>query len=874
MRHAILVIIFSFAHGLTYAQSAQIYFNQEAPPINFAASEIEKAFLQRGLSSTAFPLAQFEETPSATTIILTIAADTATVRKLEADTADLEPEGFRLQVVRQNQQPAVLVVGANAAGAMYGGLEVAEQIRVYGLDSIKNTHQNPYMAMRGTKFNIPLDARTPSYSDLSDAAQHNIAEMWSWDFWTNYIDNLARYRYNFISLWNLHPFPSLVKLDAYPDIALDDVMRSRGPFKEDYSLQGKNLDAPEIINNLETVKSISIEDKIDFWRRVMRYGKERNVDFYIITWNIFTYGTHNQYGITDEIDNPTTVDYFRKSVQALVETYPDLQGVGLTTGENMEGAGFAEKEDWAYNTYGKGIMDAVDKQKDRKITFVHRQHQAGALDIADKFQPLVDHPNIDFIFSFKYAKAHVYSATQQPYHQEFVKDIQNRGNLKTIWTLRNDDIYYFRWGAPDYVREFIKNIPYEVSQGYYYGSDQYIWGREFLSRFPETPRQLEVEKHWYHWMLWGRLGYDPDVRNERFSAILQAHFPEVSGEQLLEAWQHASMIYPITTGFHWGPLDFHWYIEGNQSRTFPHVTPYRFNNVNYFTQLPPHPLSGNIAIPDFVKRSLNNEKQEGTTPYQVADQLIRHADKALAGIEKMDAQGHRELFKTLADVKTMAYLGHYYGNKIRGATHITFFRETGDLAYRKKAISALQEAAKYWKLYASEGILMYHNPLWTNRVGYVDWQENLIYAFQDLDLIGAGQELPPQDNALEGMILEAEAARLEGGKIETAIAHYEGSGYVRGAQGLSWTLTVPADGRYLLQYRYARSGGSTREIPLRIDDQRMAHLPVWYTGDISNWTVDQYVLELTQGEHVLKLGPLSSVLLDQVSLAPFGMDDQ
>ena len=44
-----------------------------------------------------------------------------------------------------------------------------------------------------------------------------------------------------------------------------------------------------------------------------------------------------------------------------------------------------------------------------------------APDIARTFQPLVDHPNIDFIFSFKYAKAHVFSATTQPYHEEFVE---------------------------------------------------------------------------------------------------------------------------------------------------------------------------------------------------------------------------------------------------------------------------------------------------------------------------------------------------------------------------------------------------------------------------------------------------------------------
>ena len=39
--------------------------------------------------------------------------------------------------------------------------------------------------------NIPLDARTPSYDDTGDAAQENIDEIWSWEFWQEYLDKLA-----------------------------------------------------------------------------------------------------------------------------------------------------------------------------------------------------------------------------------------------------------------------------------------------------------------------------------------------------------------------------------------------------------------------------------------------------------------------------------------------------------------------------------------------------------------------------------------------------------------------------------------------------------------------------------------------------------
>ncbi|HKI87853.1 MAG TPA: hypothetical protein VKA38_02425, partial [Draconibacterium sp.] len=453
--------------------------DSESPQIQFAVSEIKKALFEKGIE-----LVNGEAKKADINI------------SIQPEIGTIKTEGF----IIKKDLGKIQIIAEDNAGAMYGGLEVAEQIQIGGLKGVSEQAQNPYMKMRGTKFNIPLDVRTPSYTDMSDVAQKNIPEMWSFDFWKEYIDNMARYRYNFISLWSLHPFPSLVKVPGYEEIALNDVKRSIADLKENYDLNGTGFDAPEIVDNTETVKKMSIDEKIKFWQKVMKYAKNRNVNFYIITWNIFTNGTEGKYGITNDINNPVTRDYFRKSVKQLFITYPDLAGIGLTTGENMKGADFKEKENWAFDTYAKGLLDAAAEMPDRKFTFIHRQHQTGAMDIAEKFKPLIENKNIEFIFSFKYAKAHVMSATKQPYCEKFVKEIKG---MKTIWTLRNDDNYYFRWGAPDFVREFVKNIPYDVSRGYYYGSDQWIWGREFLMKDAEEPRQLEVVKHWYHWMMWG-----------------------------------------------------------------------------------------------------------------------------------------------------------------------------------------------------------------------------------------------------------------------------------------------------------------------------------------------------------------------------------
>ena len=683
---------------------------QDDPMMAFAIGELSAALQQRGMGTRK------------------VTGDADITLLIQPEDQALRPEGFRIY----RSGSSIQVAGYDAAGAMYGGLELAEQLRVSDLTDVEEMTRNPYMEMRGTKFNIPLDVRTPSYTDVCDAAQHNIPEMWSFDFWKAYIDNLARFRYNFVSLWSLHPFPSLVRVPEYPDVALDDVQRSTTGFREFYNLNGLGFDAPEILENTEILKEITMDEKIEFWKKVMAYGKRRNIDFYVITWNIFVYGTGGKYGITDEIGNETTRDYFRKSIKQLFVTYPDLAGIGLTTGENMPGPDLEDKETWAFETYARGVLDAAAEMPGRKITFIHRQHMTGAIDIARKFKPLIEHPDIEFIFSFKYAKAHVFSATEQPYHEGFVKDI---GGMKTIWTLRNDDSYQYRWGAPDFVREFIRNIPYEVSKGYYYGSDQWIWGREFLSREPEDPRQLEIVKHWYNWMLWGRLGYDPGIPDERFIGILQARFPETDAGMLFTAWQEASMVYPVTTGFHWGALDFQWYIEACKSHPVYSGNETGFHDVNRFISLPPHPMSGFQSIPDYVKMVLEGGSSDLTSPPDVSRQLHRHADRALKVVKTLDAGENKELGATLADISIMALLGKYYAHKIAGATNFALFQESGKIPFQEEAIEQLTEARDYWQQYVERALQQNRNPLWLNRVGYVDYQKISQWVEQDIEIV-------------------------------------------------------------------------------------------------------------------------------------------
>ena len=379
---------------------------------------------------------------------------------------------------RGDEDRSFYIFSDDKAGAMYGGLELAEQIRTRGVEGVIDTDRNPYMPMRGTKFNIPLDLRTPSYSDMSDSAQENIATVWDFEFWRAYLDALARDRYNFVSLWNLHPFPSMVKVPEYPDVALDDVWRSKIRFDEDYSTRTTDIVTPAMLANKEVVKQLTIEQKIDFWRRVMQYAKDRNIEFYVMTWNVFTYGVDGKYGITDAIDNPKTVDYFRASVREMFRTYPLLRGIGLTAGENMGDASvFGRRIPGEGELAVRHLRPGRARCGARRAAAAIPAHPPPARDARaghrENFAPVIAQPNVDFVFSFKYAQAHALSSTAQNFHKGYLESL---GDLKTLWTIRNDDALMYRWAAPDFVREFMNKCRAR-NAGLYFGSDMWVWGR-------------------------------------------------------------------------------------------------------------------------------------------------------------------------------------------------------------------------------------------------------------------------------------------------------------------------------------------------------------------------------------------------------------
>jgi hypothetical protein len=610
-----------------------------------------------------------------------------------------EGQGYSIRKKVHEKYTEWYVIGFDKSGALIGGIEFGNSVRLDGFDAVCDCDKKPYIKARGIKYNIPLDARTPSYSDAGDSAQANIKNVWDMSFWHQFLDEMARNHFNVLSLWNLHPFPSMVKVPSYPKAALNDVKKTRTLLTPDS--HGVNMSTPISLENMDTLKVITIDEKIKFWQDVMQYAKDRCIDIFIVTWNIFVYGTEQSgYGFTTDVRDVNTQDYFRQSVKALIHTYPLLKGIGITAGENMSLNADLD-EAWLYNTYGRGINDALAEDGKRTFRLIHRIQFANIKKAIDAFSGLNSRCILDT--SFKYSIAHVYSSVKPEYihsnNDAYLKDI---GTHKTWLTVRDDDYYMFRGGCDsEFIRAYIKNIPYEKMEGFYIGSDGYNWGREYNSKGQEGFNPLIMVKRWYSFMLWGRLAYDPDIPKEEFVKTISMYFPDINGRNLYEAWSKASQIIPLVNRIHNGECqaDYQWYPEACIGRS-------GFHDIDRFIKSTPQSGEGIVGIREYADLITRNADIKGITPVEISKNLSNLAEEVLCLIKELRPKDNRELRQTLDDIDALAALGMYYSKKILGATNkcISDFtsRYQDKIKYKEYAKENLIAASGYWRAYAQK----------------------------------------------------------------------------------------------------------------------------------------------------------------------------
>jgi hypothetical protein len=638
------------------------------PPLDFAVKELNKAFDKMEKEGRKAP---------------------DRVELYAGSASAAKKQGYSLHV----DGGGVIIAGADEAGALYGALDVAQHFASGGgIDSLKPGIVNAYIEQRGIKFNIPLDARTPSYTDGGDSAQENIVNMWDMDFWRGFLDRLALNKYNVLSLWSLSPFPSLVKIPKYPETALNDVKRAAN--MPNAATRGLGYFTGMQEDSLVTLKKITIDEKIKFWQEVMQYAAGRCISVYLFTWNVFVYGTqYSSYGITDQADNPVTKDYVRSGVEALVRTYPLLKGIGVTAGENMRMEWKVDVRDdveWVRATYGQGIIDALKDQPDRNFALIHRSHMTTVEQMEDVFS---DFP-YDFELSYKYSMAHMYSAVKPHFGDKFFAQLKN--GRKAWLTVRDDDFYLLRWGDVDFARDYLRNMPVDLLKGFYMGPDGIIWGRDYAPR--DKAGGYFLDRHWFSFALWGRLSYNIDQPDAHFRALWADSFGGKGGT-VYEALKNASTAVPLQQRVFWHDYDLHWYPEAGVSY-YEEEDLLIFRSLNDFIKGAACPGTGYLSIGEYCEGVLRGEKPEGITPLEVSEKIEKNCLKALDLLQTVGGSYPAEESSLIADIEAMSRLGLHYAYKFRAAVNLQLWRKKGDEKLRQEAVLNAEKAADNWEAYS------------------------------------------------------------------------------------------------------------------------------------------------------------------------------
>ena len=215
--------------ALTSAETIRLYFDPATPQIGFAAGDIKTALEKHKHTVETADLAALPKAGPGKKIVLAAATDKAVTSMLSAEggkpAADLGEQAYAIRSTTKSGL-SYWVQGGDAVGAMYGGLQIAENIQFKGMTEAFNEDDAPHLKNRGIKFNVPLDKEVPTYFYDSRGTANRLAIRHVWDitFWKTWFDEMARHRYNVLSLWNPHPFTSMVNMeDEYPGIVIQGV---------------------------------------------------------------------------------------------------------------------------------------------------------------------------------------------------------------------------------------------------------------------------------------------------------------------------------------------------------------------------------------------------------------------------------------------------------------------------------------------------------------------------------------------------------------------------------------------------------------------------------------------------------------------------
>lgn len=613
-----------------------------APRVKFGATKLAEALQNSGKDA----LVTTRQDPPSFRIVVGNKSQHAFLQPYSGtrhsyDSFGLKPESFMFDPASDND---LVIVGGDNSGALYGCLELAEQIRRMGQTTNKwlfpglKLKDGPSMTLRGTCVGMQKTYILPGRKVYE---YPYTPELFPWfydkELWTEYLDSLVANRMNTLYLWNGHPFASLVKLKDYPEAV--EV-------------------SPEVFaQNVEMFHWLTSEcDKRGIWLVQMFY-------------NIFLpKPLADKHGISTQLAAPTPLasDYTRKSIAEFVKQYPNV-GLLVCLGEALQGT--ENQINWATNTILPGVLDGMKaaglKEQPPVVIRTHAMNPEAIMPAC--FQV---YSNLFTMTKYNGESLTTYEprGKVQQTHQNMAKLGPHIVNVHILSNLEP-----FRYGATEFIRKSIL-----ASRDRFGASGLHLyplayWNWPYSPDIADPPLK-QWERDWIWFEAWARYAWNPDVPGAEDRAYWVDRLADFYGcetnaaGKILDAYNDAGEVAPML-------IRRFGITEGNRQTLSLGMTldqlvnPHKYGAVKdlWESMAPP-----GERLDEYVRKEWNKEPHVGETAESVLADCQRFASNAVAGVQ-LGRDPHKntlEFQRLRNDFYCMQHMVWFYRSKVRAAEFV------------------------------------------------------------------------------------------------------------------------------------------------------------------------------------------------------------
>jgi Tfp pilus assembly major pilin PilA len=568
-----------------------------------------------------------------------------------------------------------------AVGAMYGLQELAEQIAQQPrpltwdgfLHRIHSTTQKPFLEVRADNMFIHV------YPLLL----HDFA------MWRDYIDMLARNRYNLIDLHGAYDLKSTSFPNLYPMLV----------HVPDYPEVGNEAEQRQNLNDL---------------RAIIAYAASRGIRVALMNYsaNNGRGGAFKNEPSVTGVPPEKLADYTAKAVALLIQQLPGLYMLGFRVGESTQPATFYQ------DAYLKGVKNtgradlrlytrSWQTSKEQLMPIMQAAHNG--LDIEIKFNG----ENLGLPYQA------MQGAEYGSYSYQDYLDIP--APYRILWQIRANGTHRFwAWENTEFIRRTVRAC--KLGNGRGFTLEPHIaYFSIYPSQYYRSERDIAVykyiwQKHWMWYYAWGRIGFNPELPERNLVWQYKQHYG-AAGAKAYEAMQQASNIVPLAYAYRFVGPDQRDFSPETETGNFDTKKTRARQDLLQFAENKPEDSRTFAGIDEWVAEQIAGKTDGRKGPLAVARSFSDSASRARSLISAAPPPaGHAEdewrLLK--ADLLAASYLGDYYAPRIQGMVHLDLALRIGNKQDYNLTLSDLAQSRTAWKRLGEEADSVYRplsNPL-------------------------------------------------------------------------------------------------------------------------------------------------------------------